>query len=157
MFCRQHAAIARSPAPPDSSAHEFGAAYFRSPHWCASPTPSTSNWRPRVQGVDIELGGHQIAILPENAVPSAAGITNSHTNCANLHTDMLFHRAEMACFRAPEEVLVVFPPRALPRCDRHRESLAHFFAPHLPDDLVAAEFTFLLPERSPKGAGDLLR
>jgi hypothetical protein len=144
QFCRQHAGIARSQA--DRLIHqlnEFGAAYFRLSELVRISDTTYRKLAPRVQGETIELGGQQIAILPENAAKLRAGIHKLRHELRNLQTEMLFHRAEMAELQKRlEEVLGEFSRRArYPLPSDQRESLANILR-HIiyRMNLVAAEF-----------------
>jgi hypothetical protein len=144
QFCRQHAGIARSQA--DRLIHqlnEFGAAYFRLSELVRISDTTYRKLAPRIQGETIELGGQQIAIIPENASKLRAGIHKLRHELRNLQTEMLFHRAEMAELQKRlEEVLGEFSRRArYPLPSDQRESLANILR-HIifRMNLVAAEF-----------------
>ena len=128
QFCRQHAGIARSQA--DRLIHqlnEFGAAYFRLSELVSISDATYRKLAPRIQGETIEIGGRQVAIIPENAAKLRAGIHKLRHELRNLQTEMLFYRAEMVELQKRlEEVLGEFSRRArFPLPSDQRESLAN--------------------------------
>jgi hypothetical protein len=127
-FCRQHAGIARSHA--DHLIHklnEFGATYFRLSELVNISDATYRKLEPRIHGDTIEIGGQQLAIIPENAPKLRAGINRLRGEMRILQTEMLFHRAEMADLQKQlEDILGVFSRRArFPLPGDQREGFAN--------------------------------
>jgi hypothetical protein len=127
-FCRQHAGIARSQA--DRLIHqlnEFGATYFRLSELVNISDATYRQLAPRIHGDTIEIGGQQLAIIPENAPKLRAGIHKLRGELRTLQTEMLFHRAEMADLQKQlEDILGQFSRRArFPLPGDQRESFAN--------------------------------
>jgi hypothetical protein len=127
-FCRQYAGMARSQA--DRMIHqlnEFGATYFRLSELVNISEATYRKLAPRIHGDTIEIGGQQLAIIPENAPKLRAGIHKLRGELRTLQTEMLFHRTEMADLQKQlEDILGEFSRRArFPLPTDQRESLAN--------------------------------
>ena len=113
-FCTRHAGLGRAQADHlIKRLNEFGADYFRLSELVRISDPVYRKLAPKIQAETLEIGGHKLELVPENAPRIRAAVQAVRDELRDVQIENSFNRAGMRELQGRlEDILHEFTRRA---------------------------------------------